>query len=284
MHRVLLLAASLVALSGGHAMAGLVVSGTNVDLVNHKAEPISIYVDSDRIKFTQGDETMIYRSDLKSMWSLNPREHSYTEITPQTLQRVNGQLAQARAQAQARFAQMSPEQRARMEAGLARLPPEQRARIEAMMAGKGGGPAQTIAPAQDKITYVRAGGSKTIGRYHCDNYARLVNGKKEQDLCIAPISSVGVRAGDFKVLDDLRAMLGQFQQGNRRGPDYFRLHEMSDAIGFEGIPLETISYSSSGKPETDATITKIARTTNPSTIYELPKGLTKEDPFAQGRP
>lgn len=263
-------------------MAGLVVTGTNVNTATNKPEPMTIYVDSDRMKMETGDNIMIYRGDLKTMWMINPADRTYAEMNPQAVQQMNGQLEQLRAQAQARLAQMSPQQRAQMEAGLAQLPPEQRARMEAMMAGRAAGPAP--APPQDRVAYVRAGGGKTVAGYHCDLYSKMVNNKKEEDVCVAPIASVGIVPGDFKVLESISSMMGPLTRQAGRQSDYLGLNEMNQSLGFQGIPLDTVDYSDDGRPRDHHTITKISRTAIPSNTYELPPGLTKKAMFDRGQP
>lgn len=284
MRRAALLLASAMALTGGHAMAGVVVSVTDVELADNKPTATTVYLDNDRMKVVNGNDTMIYRGDLKRMWTIDANDHTYTEITPDTIQQMKGQLAQAQSQAQQRFANMSPEQRAQMEAAMAQLPPEQRARMQAMMGGAGGGPGgPPAAPPAEKINYVKAGGGKSVGSWRCDSYAKTVNGKKEEDLCIAPIGAVGLNQGDFKVLDSVSGMFGDLSGQAARRNDYMGLDAMNKAIGFQGVPLETISYSSDGKPERRNTVNKIDRTNIPASTFDLPPGFTKKE-MNFGRP
>jgi hypothetical protein len=264
MRRALFAAASLCMLSAGPAMAGLVVTATDTDLSDNKPETSTVYIDNDRMKVVEPDNVMILRGDLKRMWAIKPADRSYNELTPQSFQQMKSQMDAAMAQMQARLAQ---------------LPPEQRARIEAMMAGRG----MPGAPQQDKVDYVKAGGGKTVGSWHCDMYSKLVNGKKDEDVCIAPIASVGLTPGDFKVLDTFADMMGPLAQQNRDRSDYLGLAAMDKAIGFEGVPLESVDYIN-GKPDHRHSVNKIERTALPASTFDLPPGLTKKEENFGGPP
>jgi hypothetical protein len=58
-----------------------------------------------------------------------------------------------------------------------------------------------------------------------------------------------------------------------------RLHglkQMNKAIGFQGVPLDTVMYSG-GRPNMQQTVNKAERTAIPAGTYELPSGLAKQD-------
>ena len=258
MRRALFVLISALALSGGHAMAGVVLTVTETNLGDNKTRPMTVYLDTDRMKVVNDKDIMIFRGDLKRMWAIEGDERKYTEMSPETVQQMSAQVSGAMAQ---------------MQAQLAQLPPEQRAQIEAMMAQRGGALA---APAQRQVTYTRAGGGKTVGAWRCEQYAKMVNGQKEEELCMAPIGSVGINADDLKVLESISTMMGPItQQAPNRG-DYLSLDAVNKAIGFQGIPLETVYYSD-GKPERRNTVSKIDRTSIPASTFEIPPGFTKKE-------
>jgi hypothetical protein len=252
----------------GQALAGVVVTATETDLTDNKASATTIYLDQDRMKVADGERVMIFRGDLKRMWTLNAKDHSYIEITPDSMKQMQDRLAGVRAQ---------------MDARLAQLPPEQRARIEAMMKSSGGGPAGLGGPpgagapaAAEKIAYVKAGVSKTVGAWRCDVYSKTVNGTKEEDLCIAPVTTVGLNGGDFQAMKGFADMMGAMTQQNARGNEYFSFDAMSKAIGFQGIPVETVFYTG-GKAERKNALSKVDRTAIPGNAFELPAGYKKQE-------
>jgi len=214
MRRALFVLVSTLVLSGGQAMAGVVVTVNDTDLSDNKVSPMTVYLDDNRMKIVNGKDTMIFRGDLKRIWAIESDARTYTEMSPDTVQKMGSQLSAAMAQMQARLAQ---------------LPPEQRAQIEAMMAQRGGA---LGAPPQKRITYAKAGGGKTVGSWRCETYAKMVNGQKEEDLCMAPIGSVGITADDLKVLDSISTMMEPLSQQGPERSSYMSLDAINKATGF----------------------------------------------------
>ena len=257
----------------GSALAGVVVTSTQTDLDTKKANPSTAYVDSDRMKFVNPDNIMIFRGDLNRVWMIEPQKRTYMEWTPETIQQMAGQVAGANAQMAAAMAQMQAE--------MAKLPPEQRAQMEAMMAGRGGLAGLTGgrggAPAAPQVSYIRAGGSKTVAGWSCDQYRKTVNGQQEEDLCIARIAATGFSQADFQVLERFSAFMAPLM--SRPGVpknDTMDWSDMNKAIGFQGVPLDTVMYSG-GRPNMQQTVNKAERTAIPASTYELPAGFTKQE-------
>jgi hypothetical protein len=257
----------------GSALAGVVVTSTQTDLDTKKVSPTTAYIDTDRMKIVTPDNTIIFRGDLNRVWVIEAQKRTYVEMTPETMQQVAGQMAGANAQMAAAMAQMQAE--------MAKLPPEQRAQMEAMMAGRGGlaglaggrgGP-----PAAPQISFTRAGGSKTVAGWSCDQYRKTVNGRQEEDVCIARIAATGFTQADFQVFERFSNFMSAMtsQQGVPKN-DFMNWNEMNKAIGFQGVPLDTLMYSG-GRPNMQQTVNKAERTAIPASTYELPSGLAKQD-------
>jgi len=216
---------------------------------------------------------MIFRADLNRVWMIEPQKKSYMEWTPETMQQMAGQVAGANSQMAAAMAQMQAE--------MAKLPPEQRAQMEAMMAGRGGfaglAGGRGGAPAAPQVSYTRAGGSKTVAGWSCDQYRKTVNGQQEEDLCIARIAATGFSQADFQVFERFSNFMSPIMsQPSVPKNDIMNWTDMNKAIGFQGVPLDTVMYSS-GKPNRQQTVNKAERTAIPASTYELPTGLTKQD-------
>jgi hypothetical protein len=263
--------AALIAGWGGSAVAGVVVTSTQTDLDTKKVNPTTAYIDTDRMKIVNPDNIMIFRGDLNRAWMIEPQKRSYIEWTPETMQQmsagVNAQMTAAMA---------------RMQAEMAKLPPEQRAQMEAMMAGRGGlaalaGGRGAAPAAPPQVRYSRAGGSKTVAGWSCDQYRKTVNGQQEEDLCIARIAATGFSQADFQVFDRFSAFMSPMtSQPSVPKNDIMNWNDMNKAIGFQGVPLDTVMYSG-GRPNMQQTVNKAERTAIPASTYELPSGLTKQD-------
>jgi len=257
----------------GSALAGVVVTSTQTNLDTKQVEPTTAYIDTDRMKLVASDNIMIFRGDLNRAWLIEPQKRSYIEWTPETMQQMAGQVAGANSQMAAAMAQMQAE--------MAKLPPEQRAQMEAMMAGRGGlaglAGGRGGAPAAPQVSYTRAGGSKTVAGWSCDQYRKTVNGQQEEDLCIARIAATGFSQADFQVFERFSNFMSPIMsQPSVPKNDIMNWTDMNKAIGFQGVPLDTVMYSS-GKPNRQQTVNKAERTAIPASTYELPTGLTKQD-------
>jgi hypothetical protein len=264
------------------AFAGVVVSSTLTKLDTKQADPTTVYADTDRLKVVTPENTTIFRGDLNRLWIIDEQRHSYMEMTPETMQRLGGQMAGVSAQAGAANAQMNAAM-AQMQAQMAQMPPEQRAMMEQMMASRGlggpGGPgARAAAPsAPPQVAYSKFGGGKRVAAWSCDIFRKTVNGEQEEELCITPISAAGLTTGDFQVLDKFASFIAPMSSSPMMPrSDYMNWAAMNKAIGFQGMPVDTIVYSQ-GKPTTQQTVSKIERTGIPASTFDLPPGYTKRE-------
>ena len=271
------LAVSAIVLVSAPAFAGVVVSSTHTVVDTKKSDPVMAYFEADRMKIAMPDTTVIYRGDLNKLWIVSPAKKTYVEMTAEGMKAMGGQM-------QAAQATMSAAQ-AQMQAQLSKLPPEQRAMIEKQLAAQGINPAGAPpANARPASTYVKAGPGKTVASGRCDVYSRMDGPTKAAELCIAPIGAVGLTAADFKVLDSLTAFVAPVVASPLTPKsDFMNFNDMSKAIGFQGIPLETTTYSS-GKPSMQDTVQKVEHSAIPTASFELPPGLTKQNlPLMGGR-
>jgi hypothetical protein len=271
-HTLFLGVAGLVLGLCGNALAGVVVTSTQTRLETHQADPMTVYIEADRLKVVTPQNIVIFRGDLNRMWVIDPQRMSYMEMTPETMQAMGGQMAGASAQLGAAQAQL--------QARLAQMPPEQRAMMEQMMAGRGlgGPPGAGAAPAgPPQIAFSKAGGSKTVAGWNCDLYRKTVNGQQDEELCITRAGTAGLNAADFAVMDKLSAFIAPVMASPMvPKSDYMSWNDMNKAIGFQGMPLDTTTYVQ-GRPNIQQTVNKVERTTIAANTFDLPAGFTKRD-------
>ncbi|HXJ01888.1 MAG TPA: DUF4412 domain-containing protein [Micropepsaceae bacterium] len=271
-HKFVFGAGALVLGLCSHAMAGVVITSTQTKLDTHEAGPVTVYVDSDRLKVESGGNIVIFRGDLNRLWVIDPARHSYMEMTPETMQRMSGQLAGAQAQLGAAGAQLQER--------LAQMPPEQRAMMAQMLASRGvtlpdAGPAAQSAPAQ--AVFAKAGGGKTVAGWSCENYTKTVNGQQQEQVCIARAASAGLTASDFQVMDKIAAFVAPVSSSPMvPRMDYMNWNEMNKAIGFQGLPVDTTIFLQ-GRPLTQTVLTKIDHAAIPANTFDLPQGFTKRE-------
>lgn len=243
------------------AFAGVVITSTNMNFTSKETSPIGAFIEADRLKIVTPQSTVIFRADLMRTWVIG--SGTYVEITPKVVTAFAARIAAAQTPG-------SPEQ-VRLQERLAKLPPQQRAVAEQQLRGLSGGAA--AAPA----TYAKTGMTKTVSTGRCEVYGKTVDGQKQEELCIAPISALGLTDADFRVLD----LFSQFMGPIATSPiapraDYLNWAVMNKAIGFSGIPLEA-TLLSGGRPALQDTMQKVERTTIQAAEFDLPPGLTKRE-------
>ncbi len=279
MRHVLLMTIGILALSSGDAMAAVVVTSANVDLETKQSKPSVVYADTDKMKIVNADTTIIYRGDLQKTWIITPSRKNYVEMTPETVRQLSAQVTASKARedaalakVQQQLAQMTPAQRAQMEALLSRGGAGASPGLAAALGRGGPAAAQGQVP---KVNYAKAGPSKTISRMRCDMYRKTVDGAQDEEVCIATLAATGLTAADFRVLDNFSTFMGALTSSPQAPRnDYMSWNDMNKAIGFEGMPLDTVHYES-GAPSRQETVQKIERVNVPGNTFDLPPGLTK---------
>ena len=219
-------------------------------------------------------QTVVFDGVKQVLWLINTGRKSYSEMTKADVDRLGGQMSDAMA---------------RLQEQLKSLPPEQRAQIEALMAGRGGlgGPpgGRGGAAAPPQVNFAKAGGSKTVAGWSCDQYRKTVNGQQEEDLCLARITAVGLSAADFQVFERFSTFMAPLMTSPMMPKNDIIMgwNDMNKAVGFPAAPLETVTYAG-GKPDRQMTVNKMERTAIPAGTYELPAGLTKQEIPGLGGP
>jgi len=105
----------------------------------------------------------------------------------------------------------------------------------------------------------------------------MVGGAQDEDICIATLAAAGLTAADFRVFDSFSNFAGELASAPQTPrSDFMNWNEMNKAIGFQGIPLDTIHYES-GMPSRQDTVQKIERINVPANTFDLPPGLTKTE-------
>ena len=71
-------------------MAGIIIASTQTRLASHQTMPVTVYLESDRLKLTMPGMTIIYRADLNRLWAADLRQQVYYELTPETMRQFSG--------------------------------------------------------------------------------------------------------------------------------------------------------------------------------------------------
>lgn len=261
-HRFLVAILVLSTASSG-AYAGVVITSTNTNFASKETSPIGAFIEADRLKIVTPQSTVIFRGDLMRTWVIATAGGTYVEITPEIVTAFAARIAAAQTPG-------SPEQ-IRLQERLAKLPPEQRVVAEQQLRGLSG------SAAAQPATYAKTGMAKAVSSWRCEVYGKTVDGQKSEELCIAPMTALGLADADFRALDMFSAFMGPIATSPiAPRADYLNWTVMNKAIGFSGIPLEA-TLLNGGRPALQDTMQKVERTTIPAAEFDLPQGLTKRE-------
>ena len=248
--------------AGGARAAAVITVESGAPGQGHAGQSETMYLDTDHLRMTRPDGEMIYREDLKKLWSIDDAHHSYREITPETMEKMQAAMKQAMTQ---------------MQQQLQSMPPDQRKRFEAMMQQQGMGQTPAAPP---PMTYEKAGGGRTVGKWSCTLYRVSAGAEaspnRHDEFCIARLKDVGLTRDDLKPLAGLAKFMQQMGPAGR-AMQAFDFDAQTKAIGFEGIPVQTTQYSNDGKIEFQTTITSVEQKSVPASAFELPAGYTKQE-------
>jgi hypothetical protein len=237
------------------AEAALEITADKVD-ADGKTSPQNLYVLPDRMKIDTDRFTMIYRTDTGKAINIMKDKHQYMEIDPKAMA-AGMNAAQAAMQKQ-----------------LQSLPEAQRKQIEAAMGHSAGG--MMMGQGLD-ITYEKTSQTKQIGSWSCTVVHQKTNGTLSADLCMTPISTLGVTHDDLAVFkafaESMRNALGSF---GGRSLDMLDFEAQTKQIGFEGMPVETVLYID-GKVRSTTTLKTIEHKPISLDVFDVPAGYTKQD-------
>jgi hypothetical protein len=254
-----LLSILLVAFCITSAGAGVVITTMETSFDEPRDSGTSIsYIDEKgmRAESRSGGEknTVIFRSDKEVLWVINEADKSYTEMTRNDIRKIKGQMDEAM--------RMMQEQ-------MKNLPPEQRAMMENMMKGK----AMPVQP--EKTVFKKVASGVMVNTWKCDKYEGYRGGQLTEEVCTTSWEDLGIEQKDFRIMQSM----GEFM--SELAPDassYFNVgsDEWEKEQGYPGVPVRTISYSMGEKIfQTD--IKGIKRQKIDSSLFELPKGLSREN-------
>jgi hypothetical protein len=230
-----------------------------------------MYLDSDRLRISSSDGDMIYRGDLGKVFILDKDQHSYMEMSPETMQAMKARMDQAMA---------------RMKQQMASMPEAQRKQMEAMMAQRGMPMPGQQPSAPPQLSYEKSGDARKVGKWGCTPYKAVANGKPEADLCIAKLEDLGLTRDDLKPMISLSSFMGKqmSQMGGSTPPmasaDFDSLKK---AVGYDGFPIQTTQTSPAGHGQYVSTLQSVEHKDVPAGSFDIPPGYTKRDMGAPGQ-
>jgi hypothetical protein len=248
------------------AVAGVVIRWESGEMGAQKKHSSTIYVEDRRIRVDSEDASgakavIIFDGDKGVLWSIQPEEGTYTELTSETVARFSEQVQQTM--------KLLQEQ-------MRSLPPEQRASLEQAMKAPAG---ELLKSAPPTITFRATGESDNFGSLACLKYDQLTDGQRTAEICAAPFDQLHLTEADqknFQALAGFSSSLGRVLNINSIGVE----HQ-------PGFPVHTVTYVE-GKPAYESTVLSVGQKPLDADIFSLPPRLKKTEitisPPAEYRP
>ncbi len=196
----------------------------------------------------EGEEVIvIFRSDRKTAWLINPSEGTYVELTP-------AKVAELQKQIEARQREQAEE--------LAKLPPEQRRAMEELMSAVSG--------SGTTLSFNKAGDNEKVNGYTCTRYEALEGESRVAEIWTASLGQLKLSAEEYEPLREMGRMLEPL--GASRP-----LAQLMQTTTLEGVPVRTVSYAD-GVALSEDRVVRAERKTLEAGLFELPRGLRKVEP------
>jgi len=252
----------LAVLSAGGAHAAVVITSMLGNAQGSITQ--TMFLDGSNLKMARPSGAMLYRGDEDKVFEINDERRVYLEMSPEA-------MARTKAKMDAVLTQMRQQ--------VAAMPEAQRKQVEAMMAARGM-PGLGDAPvAPPVISYQKSGAMRKVGKWDCQPYTLLSDGKPRADLCIAKLSDLGLTRDDLKPFVGFsvhiaKQMTATDQRASPMTPMNF--DALNKAVGFDGYPVETVYQLPTG-PEIRTTVQSVERKDMPAGSFDLPAGYTKHE-------
>lgn len=255
MKKAILIIAVLILTASLPLWADLIIEESMTNAAGSSPEQATIYVAPDRLAVQQGSGGIIFLNDKQILWQYDTSKSVYMEFTPEAMKNL-------KAKSDALLAQEMDAIKQQMQS----LPPDQK---EAMQK------ALDQMQAKEQYTFKRLGPDKTVNGWRCTPVQVLKNGEVQTELCVAPLSELGISPNDVKVFGALDKFYSNLQ-GNAGG-GVFGYPGMDQFLGFHGFPIQETAPDSTGG--VSSVVKSVKHAPIPARIFTLPPDLSKTDLF-----
>ena len=190
----------------------------------------------------RGRQVMVFDNKRKVMTVVDHSRKQVVEMNEDSIKALKQQMKAMREQ---------------MQAQLKNLPPEQRKMIEQRMG---------VGPTKTKVV-AKKGKTDKISGYPCRHYDMQVNGKSEQQVCVASLADAGVSAKDYKTLEGMFGFMQKMAESQSGGVTPF--------ANIKGLPVQ-MKEQRTGRLQTVKSISKDGLA---DALFEVPP-YKRVDPFA----
>jgi len=244
------------------SFAGVVVTG--VEKIGSKEKSLStVFIDKDKLRIETSEsgenQLILFRQDKDLIWIVNQAKKTYMEMTRQDVMQMTEQIDEAMKQ---------------LEEQLKNMPAEQREMMKKMM------PSTLTEKARPKILYKKKADGVKIKNWSTAHYEGTLDGQKKSEVWTIKWSQANIDEEDVNALRGMgeffEALAGEIDEFFQMGSDDF-----AKEGGYAGMPVKFFYYED-GKIISDFEINEIKKQSLDASLFELPKGLKKEDkPFGK---
>jgi hypothetical protein len=235
-----------------------------VENLGEKSPPATqkVWVEKDKIRMDISAEGrkafFIYRKDKDAIFTVDPANKSYVEMTRADAQKVGEHMQ---------------EMRAKMQEAMKNMPPEQRAMMEKMM----GGEAPPATEPAAKIEYRKKGKGK-VGSRAVTEYEVLRSGEKTAKAYVTEFGDFQLSRDDFAVIKDLMAFYQSLAQNLKIGAmaQLGDIDLYQDMDAFPGFPVRMVALDAAGKEKTRVDIAGVKKGSVAASQFEVPAGFERK--------
>lgn len=263
--RLLVLAITLLASATASAGAYVEMAQKDLDDAKAPAKTNKLWAEGGKLRLDmeQGKNSVIFKND--TMYAVDHTNKRVSVIDKQTMEQVGNQMKQVQAQMQERMAQMTP---------------EQRAQVEKMMAQHGGMGAAGQAPQQPKRELKQTTRTETVAGKPCTIWEVSEEGRKVEEMCIAPMSAVN---GSAEVIEALKGLGKMFEGIGNAGANARVTQSWRELDQVKGFPVLTRDFEN-GKAKREQRLVSSRAESVPAASFDPPADYKTEKPQMPGQP
>ena len=239
------------------ALAGTVITSQTSGPQEAAGKSV-VYIEPDKVRMEAPHEVTIFRADQNVAYMLSPAKKTFTRLTPEKMKEMAAAIEKARAQ---------------MAEQLKSMPPAQRAQIEKMMPGG-------MSAEPPKLSFKKAGGSGTVGKWSCEKIEQLANGEPQAKLCVVKMGELGLTEADLAPLQRLSAFMAQAAAQGPGATAAMDPQALEKAVGYPAFAVQ-MEIPAAKIATTTATVEKKAVAAD---LFEVPAGYKEEAMPSPGGP
>jgi hypothetical protein len=206
---------------------------------------------------------VLFDQAKRTLYVVNPEERSYLEMDPASMAEMQNQMQGVMAQAMKE-----------MEARMKDMPPEQRERMAAMLSGMPGHAAAPSDPVRFETTSVQ----KDINGYSCTRVDAFRGEKKVREMWITSAQALEIPDADYQTVvamqEMAKSLASQFGQG--MVPDLA-------TPSLKGLPVKVVHFDDSGSPESEQELKSVSHEVLDAALFQIPSDYQKRSMPTRGR-